>query len=70
MAEEKINIKVKTSDPQTDVKVTGGKKGPKDISKMNLSELKELHEKKTAIYWKVRNELNEISKLIQNKGGY
>ena len=56
MSEEEIDSKKKSK--------------TRDITKMSLSELKELHEKKTAIYWKIRNELNEISKLIQNKGGY
>lgn len=41
----------------------------KDISKMKLSELKELHKKLTEIYWEARNKLNRIAKLIQKKGG-
>lgn len=45
------------------------KKKTKDILKMKLSELKELHEKKTEAYWEIRNELNKIAKLIQKKGG-
>jgi len=45
------------------------KKKTKDVSKMTLSELKKLHEKKTEAYWEIRNELNRIAKLIQKKGG-
>ena len=41
----------------------------KDISKMTISELRKLHEKKTETYWEIRNELNRIAKLIQKKGG-
>jgi hypothetical protein len=43
------------------------KKKSKNITKMNLTELRKLHEKKTEIYWKVRNQLNEIAKLIKKK---
>lgn len=69
MDDEKLDIKVKTSDPETTVKITDSKKGSKDISKMTLSELRKLHEDIYPKFLNLRSKLNEIARLIEKKGG-
>ena len=69
MREEPILIgKIELHNKGEDMQEPKEKK-PKSLSRMNLSELRRLHRDKSEIYWKLRSELNEISKLIQKKGG-